>query len=213
MSANPLEIDPDFTQAEFAQFLDDCPGPSEEDVQQLMELSEESESHWTKENAIFAYNRVLEIAERFRYYQRALEEMVADKRERERQEEQQKRELMQKSKRLLSAVDSLIGTVSGEGSPGSPVLKKEKSVDSVFDHLEPKTDAVSDGEADSNIPGADEEPDFGSRTNSRQTPLTSLHFESDVDEALMLLESAVRSASDRLDTQRAAPPPGTGAIA
>ena len=206
MSANPLEIDPDFTKAEFDQFLDDYPGPSEEDLQQLLDLSEESESHWTKENALFAYNRVLEIADRFRYYQTALEGMVVDKRERERQEEQEKRELMRRSERLLSAVDSLIGTVSGETGP---ILKKDKSIDSVFDHLEPRVDdtrvTTDEGLETTEV---DEEPDFG-RQKSRQTPLTSLHYESDVDEALMLLESAVRSASDRLDTQRAAPPPGT----
>ena len=204
MSANPLEIDPDFTKAEFDQFLDDYPGPSEEDLQNLLDLSEESESHWTKENALFAYNRVLEIADRFNYYQTTLEGMVADKRARERQEEEQKRELMRKSERLLSAVDSLIDTVSGEQGP---VLRKDKSIDSVFDHLEPREDDPK-VVPDEGLPGMDDQPDLGSRKKSRQTPLTSLHYESDVDEALMLLESAVRSASDRLDTQRAAPPPG-----
>ena len=42
-----------------------------------MDLAETTENHWAKQNALFAYNRVMEISERFSYHSQILENMVA----------------------------------------------------------------------------------------------------------------------------------------
>ena len=42
-----------------------------------MELADTTENHWAKQNALFAYNRVMEISERFSYHSQILESMVA----------------------------------------------------------------------------------------------------------------------------------------
>ena len=59
------------------QFLDENPAPSAENQQMLMELAEITENHWAKQNALFAFNRVMEISERFSYHSQMLESMVA----------------------------------------------------------------------------------------------------------------------------------------
>ncbi|CAI8057657.1 Kalirin, partial [Geodia barretti] len=55
------------------QFLDENPAPSAENQQMLMELAEITENHWAKQNALFAFNRVMEISERFSYHSQMLE--------------------------------------------------------------------------------------------------------------------------------------------
>ena len=42
-----------------------------------MELADTTENMWAKQNALFAYNRVMEISERFSYHSQILENMVA----------------------------------------------------------------------------------------------------------------------------------------
>lgn len=42
-----------------------------------MELAETTDNMWAKQNALFAYNRVMEISERFSYHSQILENMVA----------------------------------------------------------------------------------------------------------------------------------------
>lgn len=42
-----------------------------------MDLAETTENHWSKQNALFAHNRVMEISERFSYHSQLLENMVA----------------------------------------------------------------------------------------------------------------------------------------
>ena len=59
------------------RFLDENPPPSAENQQTLVELAEVTENHWAKQNALFAYNRVMEISERFSYHSQILESMVA----------------------------------------------------------------------------------------------------------------------------------------
>lgn len=59
------------------KFLDENPPPSAENQQTLMELTETTENLWAKQNALFAYNRVMEISERFSYHSQILENMVA----------------------------------------------------------------------------------------------------------------------------------------
>ena len=80
IAANPADIDAEYIKQELDQFAAECPPLSEEELQQLTELMESTENHWIKDNAFFACTRVLEITERFRYYQKVLEGMVAEKR-------------------------------------------------------------------------------------------------------------------------------------
>ena len=64
--------------ADIDRFLDENPPPSAENQQNLIELAEVTENHWAKQNALFAYNRVMEISERFSYHSQILETMVAN---------------------------------------------------------------------------------------------------------------------------------------
>ena len=57
------------------QFLDSYTPPSEEEVEQLRQLMENIEnSQWIKDNATFAYHRVLEVKERLACYTRLLDQ-------------------------------------------------------------------------------------------------------------------------------------------
>ena len=71
------DFDPAAAIASIDQFLDENPAPSAENQQMLVELAETTENHWAKQNALFAYNRVMEISERFSYHSQILESMVA----------------------------------------------------------------------------------------------------------------------------------------
>ena len=62
---------------EIDKFLDENPPPSAENQQTLTELADTTENMWAKQNALFAYNRVMEISERFSYHSQILENMVA----------------------------------------------------------------------------------------------------------------------------------------
>jgi hypothetical protein len=75
--SNSEDFDPAAAIASIDQFLDENPAPSAENQQMLMELAEITENHWAKQNALFAYNRVMEISERFSYHSQILESMVA----------------------------------------------------------------------------------------------------------------------------------------
>jgi hypothetical protein len=44
----------------------------------LHELTEAIDSQWIKDNALFAYNRIMEVKERFRYYKKTLSDMLAE---------------------------------------------------------------------------------------------------------------------------------------
>ena len=66
---------------EIDKFLDNNPAPSAENQQALLELAETTENLWAKQNALFAYNRVMEISERFHYHQQILEGMVATRKQ------------------------------------------------------------------------------------------------------------------------------------
>ena len=59
------------------RFLDENPPPSAESQQDLVDLAEVTENHWAKQNALFAYNRVMEISERFSYQSQLLENMAS----------------------------------------------------------------------------------------------------------------------------------------
>ena len=196
ITITPADIDPENTKQEFDQFLTDFPPPSKKTLQQMLDLMESTENHWIKDNALFAYNRVLEITERFHYYQRALEAMIAERREEERQQEASEKELVQETKNVVSAVNSLVSKASGSGEPGT---------DDVFDE---STGVLLDQEDQPDAPfGRRSTKSLTRERNSKDSNL-SIH-DADIDEALMLLEQAVTNASFRLDSQRAEPPPGT----
>ena len=134
------------------------------------------ENLWTKENAVFAYNRVLEIKERFLYYHKILEELIAEKKEQEKREEESRRELMKNSRKVVRAVDSLLTTVSGEGEGDGVFLESVE---------------VGHATADSaGLPGMDGKP----HPEKAESQL-SLFYDADIDQALKLLESTAQRAS------------------
>ena len=90
LSANPADINTDQLQSELEQFLATYPPPSDQDIQTLHELTEAIDSQWIKDNALFAYNRVTEVKERFGYYRKRLSELVAEKRRREEEKERER---------------------------------------------------------------------------------------------------------------------------
>ena len=177
------DIDPEAIKQEYDDFLQEFPAPTDEDLHRLLELMETAENPWTKDNALFARNRVLEIMERFDYYQKALDDMIAEKRK----EDISRKDLIRKSKRVVRAVDSLLSTVSGD------------TLLAVDGMLESSLETTSEEEGVT-------EPDAPQPRHSTDSQL-SLRYQ-DLDETLMLLEMAAQNASDRLDSQRASAPPG-----
>lgn len=69
-------------QQEMETFLARYPPPSEEDVDQLHQLTENMEdSQWVKDNAAFAYHRVTEVKERFACYTKLLDQQQTERQE------------------------------------------------------------------------------------------------------------------------------------
>lgn len=101
-------INPKEAKESFTQFLSVHPPPSEGELKELTELSEQTESQWIRDTGVFACNRVTEISERINYHTQVLEEMVVkDKQRRQSQE-------------LLDQADTRTSTLNGE-SPDSEV--------------------------------------------------------------------------------------------
>ena len=183
LSVSLVNTDPEYIKHEFDQFLTECPPPSEDNLQQLTDLTDSIENVWTKENAVFAYNRVLEIKERFQYYYKILEEQIVEKKELERKEEESRRELMKKSRKVVRAVDSLLTTVSGEGE-GNDVFLESQEMSVEMGHVPPDLDGLPA------VKSVDDRP-HPEKTESQ----LSLYYDADIDKALKLLESTAQRAS------------------
>jgi len=183
LSVSLVNSDPEYIKHEFDQFLTECPPPIEENLQQLTDLTDSIENVWTKENAVFAYNRVLEIKERFQYYYKILEEQIAEKKELERREEESRRELMKKSRKVVRAVDSLLTTVSGEGE-GNDVFLESQEMSVEMGYVPPDLDSLPA------VKSVDDRP-HPEKTESQ----LSLYYDADIDKALKLLESTAQRAS------------------
>lgn len=79
LTTNRTGIDCDKVKQELDQFLATYPPPSDHDVQTLHELTDVMENQWIKDNALFAYTRVMEVKERFRYYRKLLDELIEER--------------------------------------------------------------------------------------------------------------------------------------
>ena len=102
-------INPKEAKESFTQFLSVHPPPSEGDLRELTELSEQTESQWIRDTGVFACNRVTEISERIDYHTQVLEEMVIKDKER------------RQSQDLLDQADTRnTGTLNG-ASPDSDI--------------------------------------------------------------------------------------------
>ena len=187
-SLGPSAVNTDYVKQEIDQYLVEYPAPTDEQLQELQVLMETSENHWAKENAMFAYNRVLEILDRFRYHRSVLEELIAEQRAVHQRELESKRDLVKKSKKVVRAVDTLINRVTGEDGDSS--LDCSEALSFEASHVD-----------------SGDEPDAPSHGRTLDRAL-SLHYEHGLDEVLMLLETAAKNASDRISSQRASPPPG-----
>jgi hypothetical protein len=184
------------------QFLDENPAPSAENQQMLMELAEITENHWAKQNALFAFNRVMEISERFSYHSQMLESMVA---------------------RGVKGGTAKQPASSGVGLPRVPVVSS--STASMGSLGEESAKGGSNGELHVGLPkfrvgdhsrsaspvftDSDEQTDAGvSRTkslrstrayNKRREPKKKLHMSTellDLDQALNFLDEVAQSPEE-----------------
>ncbi len=69
------------------EFLASHPRPTAENLKELIELSEKSESHWIRDTSLFACNRVTDIGERVDYTCQLIDDMVVKDKERRKSQE------------------------------------------------------------------------------------------------------------------------------
>ena len=84
ISSPPTDTETVTIKQEFDQFLLAYPPPCQEDRSQLQELIDSREASFINETATFAYNRVIEVTERFEHHMKVLNEILAEMREKER---------------------------------------------------------------------------------------------------------------------------------
>ena len=73
------DIDPRKVQIELQHFQNEFPPPKKDDIQFLNDAVATVENHWGREHFQFALNRILELHDRFEFYNKMLEEMVEEK--------------------------------------------------------------------------------------------------------------------------------------
>ena len=123
LNTHPDNIEPlDIKQA-FSDFLSRDDTFSSVQLQELSKLAEKASSPSTKENAIFACNRVTEMNERFIYYQMILDRLEQERRERTEQEASNKQQLLQHAVGVAEAVDVLVAAAAGDVQQVPPVTK------------------------------------------------------------------------------------------
>jgi len=110
-------LDPSQAKELVRQFLSSHPRPSAENIKELQELSEKSDSHFMRETSVFACNRVIDIGERVDYTCELIDDMVVKEKER------------RKSREMLLDSPSKKANKSPEmpGSTSLPVLKHQSS--------------------------------------------------------------------------------------
>eukprot|EP00731_Ephydatia_muelleri_P027821 Em0019g694a len=113
LSAQLDTLDPSEVKKRFSEFLSQDSTFTAAQLQELTELAERTSNPSTKENAIFASNRVMEMAERLAYYQMILDKMAEEKRQRVEQEASNKQQLLQQALGLAEAMDVLVGVAVG----------------------------------------------------------------------------------------------------
>ena len=113
LTAHPDTFEPSEVRQRYAEFLSQDDTFTAAQLQELTELADKASSPFTKDNAIFASNRVMEMSERFKYYQSILDSMAEEKRQRVEQEANNKQQLMQQVLGLAEAMDVLVGVAVG----------------------------------------------------------------------------------------------------
>lgn len=176
---------------ELEHFLASYPPPTEEDVTELHQLTENMEDNqWIKNNATFAYHRVLEVKERFSYYTRLLEQHLQHEARQQAaagQAEHQMEEDNSAVVRVGSVVRvQLVGDVEEEdGGVGCNIKTWDSEEDLLRAHK-----GVTLRHPHKNLVGQS----------------SSLHYDdTGVDHAMMLLKSVAQSADAKL-----MPPPTHG---
>ena len=87
MLSETTGLDPSQAKALVQQFLATHPRPTAENLRELTELSDKSDSNWIKDTAGFACNRVTDIGERVDYTCELIEDMVVKEKERRKSRE------------------------------------------------------------------------------------------------------------------------------
>lgn len=148
LSSQPEEADCEQLRMEVEEFLSTYPPPSDQDVQTLHELTDAIESQWIKDNALFAYNRVVEVKERFHYYRSHLEELHAQRQRQDTvQQDQEKERHGTGGKKEVRIEQALLTQLSmdGEEEPDG-VLLENKTIahtEAAVQLRHPKTKAIS----------------------------------------------------------------------
>ena len=130
----------------------------------------------TQEDASFAYNRLIEINERFMYYQKILDSMID---ERKKMEEK----ILQESENIIRGVDNLAVVATG----GTPSNLEDKRMSPGQCHSESIACSQSQN---------------GSDTHDQ---VSIIHNEA-LENALVLLESATSLTTERIDSRGACVP-------
>ena len=183
ITSNPADMDSEQVKQELDQFLSSYPPPTDRDIQQLHELTERMESQWMKENALFAYNRVVEVKERFRYYSNVLEEVMEERRQKLEAEKVTEQKSDGKHVRItdVTTIDQ-ISPSTEENQPDGSVPPENKAI------------ATWDSEEDIRR--------YKGGVKLRRPKLpNSLHYDdTSVGQTLLLLKSVAKSADEQLQS-------------
>ena len=87
MLSETTGLDPSQAKALVQQFLATHPRPTPENLKELTELSERTDSQWIRDTSVFACNRVTDIGERVDYTCELIEDMVIKEKERRKSRE------------------------------------------------------------------------------------------------------------------------------
>ena len=171
LSLDPKNMDVERVKRDFDQFLQNYPPPSDEDLHQLQELTEAIGNTWIKGNAEFAYNRVMEVSAKFQHCNKMLDGMLEYKK-------RHNHEAARGGRKATGVSDRVVG--DGETLPveSDPVFSDSNSI----------------------IPNVVSEVQLRS---TQKDMGKSLQYDDEMmglEEALMLLEGAARSASNKLNS-------------
>ncbi len=188
LTSNHDSLNSEAVKAELDRFLASYPPPTDQEVQLLHELTEAVENQWIKENAVFAYNRVVEVKERFKYHHKMLEELISGRK----QEEEVALQVRAERERVKSDEE-------GRGEGRTVKISEELTL---LEMLQPENepDSVFLATGGQGKGGGDE--GGGVVLRPPKNKVSSLHYDdTGVDHALMLLKTVAVSADAKLHDQ------------
>ena len=181
---------PEQSKRDLDHFLTSYPPPTDQDLQHLLELIEQVGAQWIKDNALFAYNRVVEVKERFRYYSKMLNDAI----ERRRLELQQQLQQEKMERQLKESEQDMVDGSRKSSDGGKSVRLAEALLVQMASSGEEEPESVF-------LESKSIQSRQMDRVNKHrsQEMSNSLHYDDlGVDHALMLLKSVAKSADAKL---------------